>query len=110
MFGAWGAAISSRTLAASDVANGNARPKRGQRPFDFARLKRAIAALIERTQSLRSENADLRGDLEQRDERIRSLELRILELGQRREDALKQLDELIARVEGLEAQFDDKRR
>lgn len=47
--------------------------------------------------------------LEDRDQTIRELQLRVMELSQRREDALKQLDELIARVGGLEAYFESRR-
>ena len=108
-----GATISSHLAARSPnrknrAAKGANRELREQ-PFDFARLERAIRALVERKQQLQSKNAEMHAALEDRDHTIRSLELRIMEGSQRREDALKQLDELIARVAGLEACCEDER-
>lgn len=100
-----GVAISSRTLAASTTASPGRDEKAAEPSFDFERLERAVAGLVERKQALESENAELLTALRDRDQKIRGLELRILEMGQRREDAIKQLNELIAHVEGLEAQF-----
>lgn len=74
--------------------------------YDFKRLELAVAALAARKQQLESEHLDLRRTLEDREQTIRALELQILELSQRRENALERLDELIERVEGLEVRLE----
>jgi chromosome segregation ATPase len=71
--------------------------------YGFERLEQAVEALAARKQQLESENAELQRTLDTRGRTIRDLELRALESNQRRKDARKRLDELIERVEGLEA-------
>jgi len=55
---------------------------------------------------LQAENAALRTELEGRDSRIRSLDDRILEMNQGRQDAAKRIDDLIAQIDQLDARFD----
>ena len=55
---------------------------------------------------LQGENAALRAELEGRDSRIRSLDDRILEMNQGRQDAAKRIDDLIAQIDQLDARFD----
>ena len=52
--------------------------------------------MAERKRQLEAENAELAKG-------VRGLELRVAEMSQRREEAIARLDELIERVEGLEA-------
>ncbi len=80
--------------------------ERAPQSYDFARLERAVTLLAERKQQLQSENAELRRALADRDATLRALDLKLLETNQGREDARKHLDELIHRVESLEARFD----
>jgi len=69
--------------------------------YDFERLERAVAALAAGHESLQSENDLLRRQLKDRDGRLRDLDERVLELHQRRQDALKRMDELISQFELL---------
>ena len=66
---------------------------------DFARLVRAVEGLIERHQQVLLENEELRRELGERDEQLRVL-------NQRRQDAIKHLDDLIAQIDQLDARFE----
>jgi len=61
---------------------------------------------VEKFRVLQAENAALRTELEGRDSRIRSLDDRILEMNQGRQDAAKRIDDLIAQIDQLDARFD----
>jgi chromosome segregation ATPase len=63
---------------------------------DLDRLQQAVGTLVERFRVLCAENERLRGQLEQRDDRLR-------ELNQRRQDAQKRIDDLVAQLDELEA-------
>jgi chromosome segregation ATPase len=71
--------------------------------YDFDRLARAITALVVEQRSQRGENAALRRKLSDRDRQVKNLNDELIELNQRRSDAMKRLDDLIAQVDGFEA-------
>ena len=70
------------------------------------RLERAVAQLVERQRRLERENATLHGELNQRDRRMRELDVTILDANQRRQDVVKRIDELITQIDHLGAQLD----
>jgi|GEM_PF-6565263 len=79
----------------------------GRRDLErFQHLDALVRRLVERFEGLRAERSALREQLEQRDQKIRSLDLRILELNQTRQDTAKRLDDLIARLDQLDAQLE----
>jgi chromosome segregation ATPase len=65
-----------------------------------------VRSLVEKYRVLQGENAALRAELGGRDSRIRSLDDRILEMNQSRQDAAKRIDDLIAQIDHLDARFD----
>jgi len=67
---------------------------------DHRRLAQAVEALVERFHAIRAENARLRRDLAEREERLR-------ELHQRRQDALKRIDDLVARLDALAPRLEE---
>jgi chromosome segregation ATPase len=71
-------------------------------PYDFERLERAVTALVERGDRLQAENHGLRAKLSERDRRVRRLDEKLLETNQRRQDALKRIDNLIAQLDQLD--------
>src|SRR5262245_10887743 len=71
--------------------------------YDFERLEQAVAQLASAYQQQRAENSTLRRELEQRGQRIRALDHKILEANQKRQDVVKRIDELIAQIEQYEA-------
>ncbi len=73
--------------------------------FDLARLERAIAALVESNSRLRDENANLKRGLSEGENRIRTLDSDLLAANQRRQDAYKRIDELIAHLDQLDEQL-----
>ena len=77
--------------------------KTQQDSFDFDRLERAIAELVSAQVRMRGENELLRQELSDRDETVKGLDQEIVRLRQRRTDALKRLDDLIAQVGDFEA-------
>jgi peptidoglycan hydrolase CwlO-like protein len=54
----------------------------------------------------RLENLALRRDLEQKSQRIRALDGKLLEANQKRQDVAKRIDELIAQIDQLDSSFD----
>ena len=65
-----------------------------------------MRSLVEKFRVLQAENAALRTELEGRDSRIRSLDDRILEMNQGRQDAAKRIDDLIDQIYQLDARVD----
>jgi len=61
--------------------------------------------LAEAHRRLRSENAGLRRKVEEKARQIRSLEERMLEANQKRQDVAKRIDELVAQLDHLDAQL-----
>jgi|GEM_PF-1583633 len=66
---------------------------------NFEKLDRLVRGLVERYEALRVERAALREAVAERDERIR-------QLNQGRQDAAKRIDDLIARLDQLDAQLE----
>ena len=87
---------------AADVAIRSAAAAAG---YDWDRLERAVGALASQHEALRGEVCELRGDLGERNQRIRVLEAQLLEANQRRQDTIKRVDELIAQLDQLDAQL-----
>ena len=73
--------------------------------YDWDRLECAVGALAAQHEALRNELHALRGDLGERNHRIRVLETQLLEANQRRQDSIKRVDELIAQLDQLDAQL-----
>ena len=73
--------------------------------FDWERLERAVSALVAQQERLQEEARDLRRQVSERNDRVRQLEAQLLEANQRRQDTGKQLDELIAQLDQLDAQL-----
>jgi septal ring factor EnvC (AmiA/AmiB activator) len=73
--------------------------------YDFDRLERVVKALVRKHRQAQEENAALRRKVEEKSRNIRSLEGRLLEANQRRQDVAKRLDELIAQLDHLEGQL-----
>jgi len=73
--------------------------------MDWDRLERAVGVLAAQHETLRTEVSALRGDLGERNQRIRVLEAQLLEANQRRQDTCKRVDELIAQLDQLDAQL-----
>ena len=63
------------------------------------------ALSVAQQEALRKELRALRGDLGERNHRIRTLETQLLEANQRRQDTSKRIDELIAQLDQLDAQL-----
>ena len=64
-----------------------------------------MRTLVAQHEALQQELHTLRGDLGQRDMRIRSLEAQLLDANQRRQDTGKRIDELIGQLDQLDAQL-----
>lgn len=69
--------------------------------FDFARLERVVNDLLADQGRLKSENELMRRELLERDRVIEELDQRVTLQDQRRTDALKRVDDLVAQVEGF---------
>jgi len=67
-----------------------------------------VDALVGSHERLRDENTALRRDLFDREQRIRHLDEQLLEANQRRQDVGKHIDELIAQLDQLDAQFESQ--
>jgi chromosome segregation ATPase len=87
------------------VENGEAEMHTTPSPYDWDRLERAVRTLVSQQEILRDEVAALRGELGERNHRIRSLEMQLLEANQRRQDTGKRIDDLIAQLDQLDAQI-----
>ena len=71
--------------------------------YDFERLEQVVAQLAAAYRQQRAENSSLRREFEQRGQRIRALDSKVLEANQKRLDVVKRIDELIAQIEQYEA-------
>ena len=85
---------------------GSVIPDAGRDAYDFDRLERAISALVESHRRLDEENESLRKSLDAQNRRIRALDAELLQSNQRRQDAIKRIDELIAHLDQLDAEFE----
>jgi len=87
--------ITSNSRAAENADNAE------NEVFDFARLERVVGELLGEQQKLRGENELLRQELVERDRIVQGLDQQVTLQEQRRTDALKRIDDLIAQVEGF---------
>lgn len=85
-------AVTSSTDVSHEISND---------PFDFARLEAAVGQLLVEKRRLRAENEQLRIELAERNGTVRDLDQQVTQQEQRRTDALKRVDDLIAQVEGF---------
>lgn len=69
--------------------------------FDFTRLEHGVAELLSEKQRLSNENETLRAQLADQNQTIGELDQRFTMQEQRRCDALKRIDDLVAQVEGF---------
>lgn len=72
---------------------------------DFDRLEQVVTALVEAHQQALLRNEELRGELDEKNHRIRQLESKVLNVNQRRQDVTKRIDELIAQIDQLDSQL-----
>lgn len=77
--------------------------RRGDDGFDYGRLDRAIESLLEDHARLRTQNRSLRAVVGERESKITDLEAQLLASDQKREDAIKRIDELVLRLEQIDA-------
>jgi chromosome segregation ATPase len=74
--------------------------------FDFARLERVVAQLVEEQGDLRKVNGGLRAQLSERGTRVRALEEQLRTANQLRQDVAKRIDELIGQIDQLDAELE----
>ena len=74
--------------------------------FDFARLERVVAKLVEQQGGLQKVNAELRTRLAERDTQVRDLEERLRTANQLRQDVAKRIDELVGQIDQLDAELE----
>jgi len=67
--------------------------------FDIARLEGAVNALAAAHAGLRDENAELKRSLDESTLRVRALDNRLRAENQRRLDAVKRIDDVIAQLD-----------
>lgn len=77
--------------------------RRGDDGFDYGRLDRAIESLLEDHARLRTQNRSLRAVVGERESKITDLEAQLLASDQKREGAIKRIDELVLRLEQIDA-------
>jgi septal ring factor EnvC (AmiA/AmiB activator) len=76
-----------------------------EKAYDFKRLERAVTSLVRAYSSAQEDKGALRRRVEEQNRHIRSLEGRLLEANQRRQDVAKRIDELVAQLDHLEGQL-----
>ena len=64
--------------------------------------------MAESHRHLQTENAKIRGELGEAARRIRALDGELIAANQRRQDACKRIDELIAHLDQLDSQLDQE--
>ena len=87
------------------ISKAASKGKAAEKGFDIDRLERAIVALVESDGQLRDENARLRRGLSEGERRIRALDSNLIAANQRRQDAHKRIDELMAHLDQLDEQL-----
>jgi archaellum component FlaC len=80
-------------------------PAGTEKSNEFERLEQAVSVLVEKYRVLRAEATKLRQELEAKEGRIHALDEQVLELNQSRQDVAKRIDDLIAHIDHLDAQF-----
>jgi len=76
-----------------------------EKGYDFKRLERAVSSLARAYRSAQEDKGALRRRVEEQNRHLRSLEGRLLEANQRRQDVAKRIDELVAQLDHLEGQL-----
>jgi chromosome segregation ATPase len=71
----------------------------------FKRLEEAVAALVDKHQRAQLQIAGLRRELAECDRRLRGQDLEIRQLRERREEAVKRIDLLVAELDRLDGQL-----
>jgi chromosome segregation ATPase len=82
---------------------GNVSKHRGDESFDYARLDQAIESLLEDHARIRTQNRSLRATVGEREAKIAKLEELLLSSNQKRQDAIKRIDDLVSRLEQIDA-------
>ena len=91
------------SVPVSSAKRGAASDKQQEsRPSELERLERAVRALIEQQEALRDETDELRGELSSRDATVHALEERLLAESQRRQDAVKRIDDLVGLIQQID--------
>jgi chromosome segregation ATPase len=80
-------------------------PGKTSKDSDFDRLESVIFALAKSHGKLREENANLQSELEEKGLRLKAIDSELLAANQRRQDAYKRIDELIAHLDNLDSQL-----
>jgi len=70
-------------------------------PYDYPRLQRAVEALLEAHEQLRTENAELRAAAEAGSKKLGDLDAALRDERRRREAAIARIDALVARLDEL---------
>lgn len=81
-------------------------PAKADDRYDFRRLERAVTALADALAESRGKVETLLHEREEHAQRIRNLEGELLAANQKRQDAGKRLEELIAQLDHLEGDLD----
>ena len=85
------------------MSGGTVAKQRGEDSFGYRRLDRAIELLLEDHARLRTQNRSLRAAVGERESKITDLEAQLLASDQKREGAIKRIDELVLRLEQIDA-------
>ena len=72
---------------------------------EFKQLEEAVAALVDRHRRAQHEISTLRRELAEREQRLRTQDDELRRLNQRRQDATRRLDQLVAELDRLDAQI-----
>jgi septal ring factor EnvC (AmiA/AmiB activator) len=70
----------------------------------FERLEALVRELVGRHAALSSERAQLKARIAEREARIKALDAKLVQSNHARRDAAKRIDELVAQIEGVEAE------
>jgi hypothetical protein len=84
-----------------NTSNSRAAENSEHEVFDFSRLERVVNELLGEQKKLRGDNEALRQELVERDRVVQGLDQQVTLQEQRRTDALKRIDDLVAQVEGF---------
>ena len=73
--------------------------------YDIERLEQSTRVLVELCEQLQDENARLKKSVSERDAQVAELEARIAGQNQRRAEAQRRIDDLVGRLEWIDAQL-----
>lgn len=76
----------------------------GSNKSDFEALEAAVAGLVAEFRRVSKEKSELELTLDERDRTIHSLEGKVRELNQRRQDVSKRIDDLITQIDHMDGQ------